>query len=56
MNKTDKNLFFKFLIKNFFCDSKTRLYRISPLKIDLDKYLKINKQSFKKIFFIGTLD
>ena len=36
--------------KTFFA-SKARLNCISPLKISLDKYLKIDKQSFKKNFF-----
>ena len=30
---------------------KTRLNGISPLKIKLDKYLKIDKQTFNKKFF-----
>ncbi len=34
-----------------FYTSKARLNSISPLKIKLDKYLKIDKRSFKKDFF-----
>ena len=34
-----------------FYASKARLNSISPLKIKLDKYLKIDKQNFKKNFF-----
>ena len=34
-----------------FYASKARLNSISPLKIKLDKYLQIDKQSFKKDFF-----
>ncbi len=34
-----------------FYASKARLNSISPLKIKLDNYLKIDKQSFKKEFF-----
>jgi len=34
-----------------FYASKARLNSVSPLKIKLDKYLKIDKQTFKKDFF-----
>ncbi len=37
--------------KKIFYASKARLNSISPLKISLDKYLIIDKESFKKNFF-----
>ena len=37
--------------EKFFYASKARLKCISSLKINLDKYLKIDQQSFKKKFF-----
>ena len=37
--------------KKKFFNSKTRLNSISPLKIKLEKCIKIENQSFKKNFF-----
>ena len=53
MNKIDQDLFVNShnKRKRFFYASKTRLNSISPLKINLDKHLIIDKESFKNNFF-----
>ena len=53
LNKINNNIFIEShnKKKKFFYASKARLNCISSLKINLDKYLKIDQQSFKKKFF-----